>query len=542
MRRAFFLLFLAGLASAAKAGAQELPRLERQRDATQLILGGKPFLILGGELHNSSAGTAEQADLILPRLARAHVNTVLTPVSWELIEPTEGTFDFGIVDHWIAVARVQHVHLVLLWFGSWKNGTSSYVPAWVKRDPERFPRAINSNGREMEVLSTLSENNRRADETAFRQLMGHLKQADAAEQTVLMVQVENEVGIGASTRDRSPEADRVFNSPVPEALLGDLKQHRDRLSPELAKAWTGAGGTWAQAFGGSAAASEIFMAWHYGSYIGQVAAAGRQAYALPLYVNAQLPAPHERPGEYPSGGPHPSYLEVWRAAAPAIDFYSPDVYWPDFEHWCERYGENGNPLFIPEARHDTGPYWAFYAFGEARAFGFSPFAIDDLPDPAAKPEEAARNPLVSAYAVLSQLSGVLPAAQREGRTRGVLLHASSPRPSQTVSLGGYLFEASLSRSYPSNALEQDDGAMLVLEQAPGDFLVGGCGLRVTVTGDPDQSGGSAGIASVEEGTLADGVWKPTARLNGDENNQGRTLFLWAHNFRLLRVKLYKLPK
>jgi hypothetical protein len=356
-----------------------------------------------------------------------------------------------------------------------------------------------------------------------------------------MVQVENEVGVGGSTRDRSAQADRLFHSAVPEELLSDLRQHRDRLTPELLKAWTGADGTWSQAFGDGAAASEIFMAWQYGRYIGQVAAAGKEAYALPMYVNAQLPAPRERPGEYPGGGPHPSYLEVWRAAAPAIDFYSPDIYWPNFEEWCQRFGENNNPLFIPEVRYEASPYCAFYAFGEARAFGFSPFAIDNIPDAASRPEEASRNALLSAYAVLHQLSDLLPQAQAEGRTRALILHASSPRPSQTVSLGGYLFQATLARSWPANVIEQDDGAMLVLERAPAEFLIGGSSLRITVAKDLDQSSGSAGIASVEEGTLSDGLWKTTARLNGDENNQGRTIFLPAHEFTLRRVKLYTLP-
>lgn len=312
------------------AQAQDLPHLLRQGNTTQFIFDGKPFLMLGGELRNSSAGTAEQADSIVPKLAHAHVNTIVTPVSWELIEPTEGTFDFSILDHWIAKARDQHVHLVLLWFGSWKNGTSSYVPAWVKADSKHFPRAIGADGRELEALSTLSQNNLHADAAAFRELMRHLKQTDAQQQTVLMVQVENEVGIFGSTRDRSAEADHLFNSPVPAELISDLKQHRERLSPELLKAWRGVAGTWSQAFGNDAAASEIFMAWHYASYMGQVAAAGKAEYALPMYVNAQLPAPLERPGEYPSGGPHPAYLEVWRAAAPAIDFFSPDIYWPNF--------------------------------------------------------------------------------------------------------------------------------------------------------------------------------------------------------------------
>jgi hypothetical protein len=543
MFRISLILFLAAtLLWTAQGRAQDLPHLQRQGGTTQFILDGKPFLILGGELHNSASGTAEQADLILPKLAHAHLNTVVTPVSWELIEPAEGKFDFSILDHWIAVARAQRLHLVLLWFGSWKNGFSSYAPEWVKQDISRFPRAIAPDGQPLQVLSTLSENNLRADENAFRELIRHLKQTDAQQQTVLMVQVENEVGIDGSTRDRSPEADRLFRSAVPEQLISDLKEHRDRLSPELRKAWSGTGGTWSQAFGNGAAASEIFMAWHYATYIGQVAAAGKAEYPLPMYVNAQLPAPHERPGDYPSGGPHPSYLEVWRAAAPAIDFYSPDIYWPNFDDWCERYSENGNPLFIPEARYDAAPYNAFYAFGAARAVGFSPFAIDSIPDAASDPEAASKNALISAYSVLYQLKDLLPQAQRDDRTRAIVLHSNSFRPTQTVSLDGYLFRAALARSYPGNEILQNDGAMLVLEQTSGDFLIGGSGLAITVTKDLDEGSGSAGIAGVEEGSLVNGQWKTARRLNGDEDNQGRSIFLPAHEFRLLRVKLYKLPQ
>jgi hypothetical protein len=401
---------------------------------------------------------------------------------------------------------------------------------------------VNGDGREIEVLSTLSAANRDADAKAFRELMRHIRETDSAQRTVLMVQVENEVGVFGSTRDRSAEADRAFQADVPAALIDDLTQHRGRLSPELASAWTGKGGSWSGAFGGGAAASEIFMSWEYASYIGQVTAAGKQEYAIPMYVNAQLPAPHERPGEYPGGGPHPSYLEVWRAAAPAIDFFSPDVYWSDFGHWCDLYSENANPLFVPEARNDVGPYWAFYAFGEARAFGFSPFAIDDIPDAAASPDEARKSPLVGAYSVLSQLSGILPQAQSEGRTRSVLLSVSSLRGSQTVSLGGYLFQASLARSYPANAIEQDNGAMIILQQAEGEFLIAGSALRVTVSSDPERASAPAGIASVEEGTLENGQWTTLTRPNGDEDNQGHTIFLGARKFALLRVKLYQLAQ
>jgi beta-galactosidase GanA len=391
----------------AAARALEPPRVTKTEAGGQLLVNGKPYLILGGELGNSSAGTAAQADTILPRLARLHVNTVLMPVAWEQLEPTEGNLDFSILDHWIDTARTQNLHLVLLWFGSWKNAFSNYAPAWVKQDTKRFPRAISAEGGQTEILSTLGAETLKSDARAFSALMKHLREKDEAQQTVLMIQVENEVGYLGRGRDRSPEANRLFQSPVPEDLVRKLKERRDSLSPELAKHFHPEGKTWKEAFGD--AADEVFMAWNYAKYIQTVAESGKRIYPLPMYVNAQLPAPAERAGEYPSGGPHPYYLDVYRSAAPAIDFYSPDIYWPNFEYWVQRYNLTGNAVFVPEARLEAAPFNAFYAYGEAKAFGFSPFAIDSLEPPSAN--GAQKPQLMEAYEALDSLSDMLLTAQ-----------------------------------------------------------------------------------------------------------------------------------
>jgi len=349
--------------------AQVQPHVAFDKAHGQLLVQGKPFLIRGGELSNSAAGTAEAADRVLPNLARLHLNTVLMPVAWEDIEPAEGHFDFALLDHWIAVAREQHLHVVLLWFGSWKNSTSGYAPAWVKRDTLRFPRALEANGSPTDILSPLGEKTMAADAHAFAALMHHLRDTDAAQSTVLMVQVENEVGMLGDGRDRSPAANRAFAQPVPPQLIKHLTTHLAELEPPLRDAFHPQGQTWSQAFG--ARADEVFMAWHYARYFNAVAAAGKREYSLPLYTNAQLPAFLEHAGEYPSGGPHAELVPVYQAAAPDLDFSAPDIYWTEFESWVARYLAAQPATFVPEARLDAGPFNALSALANPRVLGFS---------------------------------------------------------------------------------------------------------------------------------------------------------------------------
>ena len=521
-------------ATATAANESSMPRLGLSRGASVLTVNGGMFLGLGGELGNSSAGTVEQADAVLPKLARMHVNLVLMPVSWDQTEPREGKYDFRILDHWIEVAGAQKIHLGLLWFGSWKNGYSNYAPDWVKRDGRRFPRARDAGGIQTEILSTFGAETQAKDMQAFRALMRHVRERDGGKHTVLMVQVENEVGFLGQGRDRSAPANAAFAAEVPKELMRSLMEHRATLSPELAAHFDGTGKSWREVFGD--AADEVFMAWYYARYIQSVAEAGKQEYALPMYTNAQLPAALERAGEYPSGGPHPSYPDVYLAAGKAIDMYSPDIYWPDFAYWIKRYQRDENPLFVPEAQLEQGAYNALYAIGEMRAFGFCPFGIDSVPMTNEGTESDP--PVMQVYGELDAMKDMILRAQHENRTRALVLHSTSARSHQGVALGGYLFDASLLRSWPSNDLASKDGAVLLLESAPDEFYVIGSGLSVKVARDADTDEDVAGIASVEQVRRTETGWGVVRRLNGDQSNQGRQLDTDAHQFRTYRVRLY----
>jgi beta-galactosidase GanA len=170
------------MTSVTSGTAGELPHLRRQGQATQLVVDGRPFLMLGGELGNSSASSLDYLAPHWQTLEGLHLNTLLAPVYWELIEPREGVFDFSLLDGLLAEARRRRIRLVLLWFGSWKNSMSCYAPAWVKTDQERFPRARGSDGMALEILSPLGDASRDADARALAALPGRWLNGDQTHQ------------------------------------------------------------------------------------------------------------------------------------------------------------------------------------------------------------------------------------------------------------------------------------------------------------------------------------------------------------------------
>jgi hypothetical protein len=494
------------------------PHLRRQGSATQLVVDGHPFLILGGELHNSSSSSREYMRPIWDRLVTQNLNTVLAGVSWELIEPVEGEFNFQNVDDLVADARAHHLRLVLLWFGSWKNGMSSYAPVWVKRDPRRFPRVLLGNGETPELLSPLSLATADADARAFGALMKHLRETDSRDHTVLMVQVENESGVLGDSRDRSPAAETAYAGAVPAELLGHLQSHRADLVPELRMRWESAGGktagTWTEVFGPGPGTEELFMAWHYARYVDRVAAAGAAAYPIPFYVNAWLNENDARPGDYPSGGALAHLLNVWQAGAPHLSLIAPDLYAADFAERCRLFTRSGNPLFIPETHPgEMVGRNLFLAVGAYNAIGFSPFGIDRIMPPGAPGAPDIGDVQPKCYETMAQIAPLV--LQHQGTDTLIGFVLDKEHPSLVTTLGGVIVEISLDEIFGHKA---EKGYGLVMALSRDEFLGAGTGFRVTFK--PASGAARLGIGTADEGTFRDGKWIAGRRLNGDEDDQG----------------------
>lgn len=540
------LLFAISVSPVQAAQDQTMPRLVRRHSATQIVIGGKPFLVRGGELQNSSASSVAYLDkAVWPKAVAMHFNTVLAPVYWQLIEPREGVFDFTTVDGVIRGARQHNVRLVLLWFGTWKNSMSCYVPSWINRNQERFPRAAQADGKTLDILSALSANNLNADASAFVALMRHLRTIDSVAHTVIMVQVENEVGMIPEARDHSAPADAAFNAPVPAALTDYMSKNREHLAPELKKAWEDhglkVGADWKETFGTGLMTDELFNAWAEARYTGEVAARGKAVYPLPMYVNAALIRPGKQPGQYPSGGPLPHLFDIWRAAAPALDFLAPDIYFPNFVEWAQRYALPDNPLFIPESgRASTADLGAdaLYVYGELNSMGFSVYAPEFL-----RPE--AEKTLGDAYSVIDQLTPFVLANQGTGKMVGIRTPVSFDGTvdlaPQRFTLGDYTFDVHFKEPAPIAAGAKTERPMpsahggLIIQTGADEYLVAGTGMIVTF-GAPGKA--IAGIDSIWEGRFVNGAWVAGRNLNGDDDNQGRYLRMPSGEFTIRKVRLY----
>lgn len=505
---------------------QEPPHLEKRGGVTQLIVEGQPWLVLGCELGNSTSSSRNYMAPYWQKLKDAGVNTVLAVVSWEQTEPVEGQFDFTVVDHLLEDARSNAMKLALLWFGSWKNGITSYTPTWVKRDTKRFPLAQTPEGKSLPILTTLGDETCQADAKAFAAMMRHLKEADAKQQTVVMIQMENEVGLHGHPRDYCALAEAAYKGQVPKALTDWLSAHQDSLLPETRQAWMAGGcktaGTWEEVFGPTDRAAEIFMAWHYAAYMDRITEAGKKEYALPVFVNAWIVQPEDtRPGNYPSGGPQAQNHDIWRAAAPHIDILSPDIYLNDFPQQLSLYARSGNPVFIPESRSgQNGAANAAYAIGAKGAIGYSPFGFERNCD------DEVNATFRSFYQKAGRIAPMMLAAQAENRIDAAWLKGDNPvRVKDTIRLGDVRIVCELISSgmrnggapqltggtYDPEAI----GYAIAIQQTDDTYLLLGSNVRITFL--PAKGEGIIGLAKVTEGDFDEqGQWQEGRWLNGDE--------------------------
>jgi hypothetical protein len=483
-------------AGAGTAAERPLPRLERADGRFRLVVDGQPFLILGAQAHNSSASDPAALGRFWDAVAALEANTAEVPVYWEQIEPQPGRYDFHAVDAIVAEARRRNLRLVLLWFATWKNGEMHYAPAWLKRDAETYRRVRGPAGEERDILSPFCAACRDADARAFAALMRHVREIDESQRTVIFVQVENECGLLGTDRDYSQGATTAFRSNVPPLLLNALA--------------SGRAGTWSEVFAEQDA--EAFSAWHVARYVDAVAAAGKQEYPLPMYVNTWMITPgDERAGRWPSGGPTSHVLDVWKAAAPHVDLLAPDFYQPKVEELAAAYARPDNALYVPEIR--LHPYYAAFAFSVLARFdglGLAPFGVDDDGGDAAA---AALRQFGRTFRLLRPLLPLI--AQHQG-TRHLRSIVQDVDPKQVVRLGPRVaLVASFSKGHD---LEAPLGCGLVLEKAPDDLIIAGLNLELAVRDLDAPLGGRPRdlVLSIDEGTFDGERWIPRRRLNGDE--------------------------
>jgi hypothetical protein len=545
-----FLSVLPGLATlpqgmaqtqpAVAAAAKPLPRIVFKDGRYALFVDGAPYLMLGAQVHNSSSWPATLPK-VWPAMEYLNVNTVEMPVYWEEIEPKPGEFDFALINTLLTEARQHHVHLVLLWFGTWKNGSQHYMPQWMKLDTARYPHVVGKDGQAIDSPSPHSAASLEADKKAFTAFMRHLKETDP-QRTVLMVQVENETGSWGSVRDYSPAAQKLFEATVPPEILKAMQVKTDSASPN-----------WQDAFGPNA--DEYFHAYSVARYVGQVAAAGKAVYPLPMYANAALRNPlHPGPAStYESGGPTDNVLPIWKAAAPALDVLAPDDYENDDASYLkvlELYHRDDNPLFVPETGGAGKDRFFFAALG-LQTIGFSPFGLDythragnrslNQGDPS-KPQEAFLAPWAMNYRLIGPMQREIARLNFEGKLQAVA--EVQGETSHTLNFGSWDAVVSYGAGRNNRAAEnpQLKGRALVAQLGENQFLVAGyyCRVDFRPAGTEEQrktqhivvgtqQNPSALIDGkwqhrqflrVEEGSYENGVFKLSRNWNGDETDWG----------------------
>jgi len=336
------------------------------------IVNGKPFFPLGGEADNQSGRSDSESETAFKAVKQIHGNTLEIAVCWEQVEPEEGKFDFSCVDALLTKARRYGIKLILLWFATWFGGSMNYSPSWVKTNPQRFKRLSSPSGKELWALSPHYKANMEADKKAFVALCKYLKAKDSVEHTVIGIQVENEPCVYSNDRDYGPEAQDEYQSSVPDKLVAAIKvAGKGRVYDVWLQAGGKKSGTWPELFGWEA--GKFLTAWNIANYIDNVAAAGKTAHDIPMFMNI-IPRYYNL------------QLDIYKWFTPHIDIIGPDIYSSDsrdYEFLCATYSRDDNPLFLPESVKEvtdggksTQPWSMFRAIADYNLIGYFFFGIE----------------------------------------------------------------------------------------------------------------------------------------------------------------------
>ncbi len=551
----FAAMLLAGTANA------QVPQLQKVGTSTCLAVDGQPLVLYCGELHNSTASSIDymEQNHVWDNLKRMNLNSVIATASWELTEPEEGKFDFTLVDYIIREARERDMKVVLLWFGTWKNPFMTYAPSWVKHNPKRFPRAVDEQGNEMEMLSVYDDNILKADTKAYVELLRHIKAVDT-DHTIVMIQLQNEPGLRGSKRDYSAAAERAWRANIPAAIANYLKSNKGSLQPDLEKLWAANGnktaGNWETVFGKSEdnnraddpipnATEHLFTAYGYATYLDKMASAGKEVYPLPVFTNASVFGMNTRGRSLGNGCSIPEFFDIYRACAPSLDILTPNSYMQQLDWICNAFSWRGNPVLIPESTLVGAR--ALYAIGEHDAIAFSPFGIDATTDEQSPQRTKNEDMLAQCYAAMQGMGSLITSNLGTDRMRGIYLY--SGHETDTISMGNYQLRFSPRKGFDIGALmapanggngaqrepeKIEQGGALIVQTADDEFYIVGYGFNADISMRPDVKSRFCGYDSIYEGTFQDGTFRPGRLLNGDERN----VYAGYDSVKVLHVKMY----
>lgn len=500
---------------------------------------GNPFLVTGVQAHNSSTGTPLIKKAI--QVVREYGGNCLeAPVYWYRLEPEMDHYDMSLVKGLIDEVREAGLKLIILWFGTSKNGHPNYVPEYIKRDSKTYHIAKGSDGAPVASLSPHCTATLERDEKAFGKLMEFLKDYDDKTRTVLAVQIENEMGYANTDMDYSQEAKEAYLQEIPECLKGIVLEGSgtEDLGNEASSPWRKQFGRYAH---------EAFSAWYHAKYIGQIAQTGKNIYDLPMLTNVMVGENgYEEAGLcYNAGAAVGRMLDIWKAGAPALDFIGPDIYNQnrrEYTRICKRYDRPDNPLFIPESPlfGEANAMNALLTAADFGAIGICCFGAEHALDAEGKLKDSCRDMAIT-MRTIANMAPFLIRYRKKGNVYAVA--EEEFETSRYIKLKNYHVIAHfIHTSHPHLGYTQETtdwmgkdktqirGRAILVQTGEYEFFAGGAGVSFDFIKRPaaddensyihmaSRQAGQLNFLSVEEGHFEDGKWIVDFIRNGDETN------------------------